>query len=411
MCRRRSKIKAASPRVISGDLSRNKKVTGRHSILSLLALLLILPGAVFAAVSSEDFDGITAQILSATDEFYNDSAIEWTFGQGPSTAQIAIAGTANGGTFTNGLSSDSTGDRVIFLNYNGCVASTGGSGCPGTTDITHFYMKSTDGSNFKLDSFQLGNNLAGYSITGTIAVKSGSTTVGSTSFDLNVSSSANGITYTYGGDSGSGSARPYGTFTFDATRYRNVNEITLDFPASSTPLVDNLIVFAAVANIAPTVSGQPSTRSFTQDTGGNLNLAGTTFADGNGDTLTVTLAISSGMFGATVADGSGIGSGVTATRVSDTSITLAGSAADINTYLASAGNITYIPPIDTSGTGVAALTISAFDGFDGLAADPTVSINVTAPVIVPTLAGWAQILLTFGLGLIAFVHLPRRNPE
>lgn len=394
---------------IQDNSFRKKNILDGALLKTLLAFWLLVPGAVFAAVSSEDFDTIPAQIVPPTSFFNNGSSVDWTFGQGPSNAHIAIAGNSNGGTFTNGLSNDFSGDSVLFLNYDGCTAPGGTSGCPGTTDITNFYMKSTDGSNFKLDSFQLGNNLAGYSTTGTITVKLGNTTVGSTLFDLNVSSSANGITYTYEGDSSGGSARPYGTFTFDTTRYRNVNQIDLDYPASSTPLIENVNVSAAVPNFIPIVSGQPATLSYIENSEGNVDLSGTTFADGNGDVLTVALAITTGTFGATVADGSGVGGGVTVTRVNDTNVTLEGAAADINAYLAIASNITYIAPLNASGAGLATLTISATDGFDNLTPSPAISINVLplSPVSVPTLDRWVQMLLIIMVVLVGAYHIPR----
>ncbi len=362
---------AQSNRAVStpADASRKKSLVATTAAQALVALLLLLllPAAGLAQVSSENFDSFVAQIISNTPSTAPPSAWDnWTFGHGPNTAQITLAGVNNGGTFTNGLSNDYAGDQVLFLNYNG------------RANVTNFFLKSADGSNFKLDSLQVGNNLAGFSTSGTITIYSDGVSVGSATFDLNTSSSSNGITYTYGGDSSGGSARPYGTFAFDGT-YRNVDEIDLDFTADSTPIFDNLIVSSAVANSPPTVSSEPAGLSFLQNTEGNVNLAGTTFADGNGDALTVSLAVDAGTFGATVADGSGIGSGVTATRASATLVTLHGAAADINTYLTTASNITYTPPLNAVGSSVATLTISAADGFGGhLASDPTIAIEAVA---------------------------------
>lgn len=362
-----------------------------------MLLILLLPCTVMAAAPSEDFDGINAQIISDRPSTSNPDSLfdpphdQWTYGHGPTDALIAVAGINNGGTFTNGLSDDYAGDQVLFLNFDG------------TSNVTHFFLQTTDGSNVQVDSLEVGNNLSGYATTGTITILSGGVTVGSAAFDLGISSSANGITYTYQGDSGSDSDRPYGIFNFDAT-YRDVDEIDLDFATASTPIFDNLTVSPAVANAPPTVTHQPANVTFDQNTEGNVDLAGTTFADGNGDSLTVTLAIDAGAFGASVADGSGIGGGVTATRVSDGQVTLAGSAADINTYLATPSNITWVPPTDVSGPGVATLTLSASDGFDGLAADPTISFDVSqtiaAAVPTPMLASWSRLLLILSLGAI-----------
>lgn len=372
-------------------------------------LLLLLPCIVSALVSSENFDGITAQIISNTssacDQVLDPTCASWDhwyWFQGPQPAQIAIAGQKNGSTFTNGLTTQSTNDLALFLNYNGLTS-------PG---VTHVYFQSGDGSYFKLDSLAVGNNLDGYSTTGTITIYSGGTAVGSAPFDLTTSSSTNGITYTYVGDSGSDSARPYGNFTFDST-YRYVDKIDLNYSSAATPLFDDLNVSSPVVNSAPTVASVPSSLAFNLNTAGNVNLAGTTFADANGDTLTVTLAVNTGTFGSTVADGSGIGGGVTATRVSSTEVTLKGAAADINSYLTTPSNVTYTPPLDAVGSSVATLTISATDGFGGnLASNPTVALAVagTSQTGISTQAAGVTADLIVGacsgLNSVAFTNAP-----
>lgn len=367
---------------------------------ALPALLLLLPGIVFAAVASENFDGITAQIIANTHS--TNKFDGWEFGQGLNDAQIAFAGENNGPSFTNGLTNQYAGDQGLFLNWNGIPNSTY------TGSVTHFFLRSADLSNFQLDSLQVGNNLSGYGTLGTITILSNGGAVGSAFFDLTTSSSADGITYVFGGDSGGGSTRPYGTFSFDS-KYRNVDEIDLDFSDSSTPIFDNLNVSSAVVNAAPTVSNEPTSLSFEENTKGNLDLAGTTFADANGDALTVTLALNAGTFGQTVADGSGVGGGVSANRVSDTEVMLSGAAADINTYLDTPSDITDVPPLNVFGLDVATLTISATDGFDGLAFDPTVRINVIPPPTpAPTLANWSRMLLTILLAMMGGIYMPRR---
>jgi len=138
-------------------------------------------------------------------------------------------------------------------------------------------------------------------------------------------------------------------------------------------------------NSAPTVSGAPASVTVTEDTAGNVDLSAVTFADSDGDSLTVTLSIDSGTF-STPADGSGVGGGVTETLVNSTTITLAGAAADINTYLDTASNIQYTGASNASGNGAATITVSASDGAASLASDPTVSVNITAVNDAPTAA-------------------------
>ena len=95
----------------------------------------------------------------------------------------------------------------------------------------------------------------------------------------------------------------------------------------------------------PTISGVPASLTFDEDTQGNVDLSGVTVADADGDPLTLTLTIDAGTFSAP-ADGSMVGSGVTATLVDGQTITLVGAAADINTYLDTASNIQYTGPLN-----------------------------------------------------------------
>ncbi|MEY8839962.1 hypothetical protein AB9K41_13135, partial [Cribrihabitans sp. XS_ASV171] len=84
---------------------------------------------------------------------------------------------------------------------------------------------------------------------------------------------------------------------------------TLEQALSTTPFV---------VNTSPTATGIPSDLTVTEDTASNVNLSAATFADADGDTLTVTLSVDAGTF-STPADGSGVG--VTETLVNATTIT------------------------------------------------------------------------------------------
>lgn len=136
-------------------------------------------------------------------------------------------------------------------------------------------------------------------------------------------------------------------------------------------------------NDAPTVANLVSDLSVTEDTASNLDLSAVTFADGEGSDLTVTLSIDAGTFSAP-ADGTG--DSVTATLVNPTTITLVGSAANIEAYLTTASNIKYTGAQDVNGQDQATLTITPNDGtVDGTAA--TANIDITAVNDVPTLGG------------------------
>ncbi|MGO2233527.1 MAG: DUF4347 domain-containing protein, partial [Marinomonas sp.] len=141
----------------------------------------------------------------------------------------------------------------------------------------------------------------------------------------------------------------------------------------------------APPNAAPTISGAPASITTTEDTASNIDLSAVTFADGDDDSLTVTLSVNNGTF-STPADGSGVGAGVTEALVNATTITLVGSATDINTYLDTASNIRYTGAANAAGTNAATLTISASDGTANLASNPTVNINITNVNDAPTVA-------------------------
>lgn len=122
-------------------------------------------------------------------------------------------------------------------------------------------------------------------------------------------------------------------------------------------------------NEAPTVMGVAESRLVTEDTSSNLDLSETAFSDAEGDDLTVTFEASSGALTASSSGGVTIGGSGTS------SLTLLGSAANINTYLDTVSNIQYTTASDASGIDVATLTVSASDGTAGLASNPTVQIN------------------------------------
>lgn len=150
---------------------------------------------------------------------------------------------------------------------------------------------------------------------------------------------------------------------------------------------DTVTINITPVNDNPTVAGAPSDVTVTEDTQSNVDLSALSFADVDGDNLTVTLTASAGTF-ATPVDGSGVGAGVTATQVNATTITLSGAAADISTYLDTASNIQYTPSPNVSGQDQATITISASDGNGGnLAANPSINLDVTQVNDAPVFTG------------------------
>jgi len=134
------------------------------------------------------------------------------------------------------------------------------------------------------------------------------------------------------------------------------------------------------ANTAPTVGGVPTDVTVIEDTASNVNLSAVTFADADGDSLTVTLAASGGIMTAVSGGGVTVGGSGTGT------MTLAGTAANINTFLDTTTNIKYTSVSNANGNDAATLTLSASDGTDSLASNPVVNLDITAVNDEPTLS-------------------------
>ncbi|PKR47974.1 DUF4347 domain-containing protein, partial [Thalassospira marina] len=149
--------------------------------------------------------------------------------------------------------------------------------------------------------------------------------------------------------------------------------VYLDDASTTSNLLGDINLTITPVNDAPEATA-PTDVSVVTDTESNLDLSGLSFSDVDNTSLTVTLTLSAGTF-STPANGSGVGSGVTATLVSGTEITLAGNIADINTYLDTASNIKYTTALGQQGDNIATITVKANDG----ALNPTVAtINIDA---------------------------------
>ncbi len=143
---------------------------------------------------------------------------------------------------------------------------------------------------------------------------------------------------------------------------------------------EDYVIQVTSPNNAPTVTGAPSSVTSDEDIASNIDLSSTTFADADGDALTVSIAASAGTLAATSGGSVTIGGSGTGT------LTLAGTAANINTYLDTPSNIKYTGASNANGTAVATLTITPNDGIqDGTPA--TVNIDITAVNDNPTATG------------------------
>ncbi|WP_141655363.1 beta strand repeat-containing protein, partial [Roseivirga seohaensis] len=130
-------------------------------------------------------------------------------------------------------------------------------------------------------------------------------------------------------------------------------------------------------NDAPTATGVPTDITVIEDAASNFDLSAVTLVDPDGDALTATLAASAGTFTATSGGGVTIGGSGTA------SLTLAGTAANINTYFDTPANIKYTGASNVSGDNAATFTLNANDA----TVNPQVgsgNIDITAVNDAPT---------------------------
>jgi gliding motility-associated-like protein len=164
-----------------------------------------------------------------------------------------------------------------------------------------------------------------------------------------------------------------------STANRTISFLVNDGTANSTTATKTLSVEAVNNN--PTVSGLPSTLTFTEDaTTSGLDLTGIAIADpdiGAGN-ITIVFKASTGIFD--IASGTGI----TASGHLTNELTLTGKLSDINTYLNIPTNIYYRPAANLNGTNAATVTVTANDnGNTGTGGGTTVtlgtiSIDITA---------------------------------
>ncbi len=135
-------------------------------------------------------------------------------------------------------------------------------------------------------------------------------------------------------------------------------------------------------NSEPTVIGLPSDIVVTEDILSNVDLSTASFTDADGDNLTVILTASAGTFTVNPSGGHTVAVGGNGTGI----LILAGSAANINTYLDIASNIQYKGPLNLSGSPAATFSIHANDGTVDSQLE-TVNIDITAVNDNPTISG------------------------
>ncbi len=228
---------------------------------------------------------------------------------------------------------------------------------------------------------QGGNLTVGGTTIGTVTTNSGGTlllTFNSSATRALVNSAIQQITYTNTSDTPPANAQINYVFN-------DGNSGSQGSGGAGSDSDNSVTVTITPVNDAPTATGIPASVTVTEDVLSNIDLSAVSFADLDGNNLTVTLTASAGTF-ATPADGAAVGAGVTETLVNATTITLAGSAADIATYLDTATNIRYTTAANAAGNNVATISVAANDG----TVNPTlgtIQVNSTAVNDAPSATG------------------------
>jgi len=161
---------------------------------------------------------------------------------------------------------------------------------------------------------------------------------------------------------------------------------TFNIQATSGSLTTaNSSQLTVTVNTAPILTNLTTSYVIIEDVASAINLSAATFADTEGDNLTVTLAVNSGTIAST--DGSVSIGGVTIANSGTSSMTIAGSIADIHTYLDTVSKI--VVTTATNSLTDIILTVTPNDGVVS-GASATSTLSVTSVNDEPTLTATAS---------------------
>ena len=353
--------------------------------------------------ADDDGDSLTVTIAASAGTFSASTSGSVTVG-GSGTGSLTLSGTAaNINTWLDTASnikytgaSNASGDNAATFTINANDGTANPQVGSGNIDITAVNDTPTvsgvptdvtvtedTASNFDLSAITF-TEVDGDNLTVTIAASAG-TFAGSTSGSVTVGGSGTGSLTL------SGTAANINTWLDTASniKYTGASNVNGDNVATYTvhandgtvnPQVGSGNIDITAVNDAPTASGVPTDVTVTEDTASNFDLSAITFADDDGDSLTVTIAASAGTFSASTSGSVTVGGSGTG------SLTLSGTAANINTWLDTASNIKYTGASNASGDNAATFTINANDG----TANPQVgsgNIDITAVNDTPTVSG------------------------
>lgn len=367
--------------VASGTLSSPLGTSGGVSILGNGTASLTLSGTISSL--NNFITNTNAIAVTPVQDDINDIAL----------SMVANDGTTNGNTANSTINVTPVNDNPILIStFTGEFDMTGSGGGTSTfteTDNGITMTVSLDSGTWTNDASGGGSSIGNSIYTGatgpTLTTFNFDRAIDVNSFLHFVNGAADGGTFTFDVTSGTGSnvtetgANVASGVTITPTDWTNVTAFTvINGGGAFNPAFDTL---AYTGNLT-----LPTTLSFTEEIQGNVDLSDFSFADVDDVSITLTLNVTGGTFGTPV-DGTGVGSGVTGTLVSPTSITLVGSPADVTTYLDTTSNITFAGDLDVQGTGSGSLTILGNDGESGDIPLTTLSIDITNVNDAPTITG------------------------
>jgi hypothetical protein len=177
------------------------------------------------------------------------------------------------------------------------------------------------------------------------------------------------------------------TQTFNWTGVTSFTISNTEDAVDNRPIVDTINF--TLSNSIPALGGTPADDTATEDVATAIDLSAYNVSDADGDTITLTLAVDRGSVAST--DGNGTTASVTVANSGTGSMTLQGTAANLNTYLNDTSKITYTTASNDTTTAV--LTVTPNDGTVNGTAD-TVNITISAVNDAPVLDAAQSPVLT-----------------
>ncbi|MGS4883412.1 DUF4347 domain-containing protein [Roseibium sp. MB-4] len=278
--------------------------------------------------------------------------------------------------------SDTNGTQISSLNWYSDGDLSAGDGFTGVTTDFGFggqwkgmAIKSADGSEFQLESFDFFD-------WGTFPYSSST---------MDIVGYRDNVQVATGSFSSNGNNNRVSVDIASNTSFDSVDEVRITFNSGTGYLsLNNIVIDDNVpANSAPALGGTPADDTATEDVATAIDLSAYNVSDADGDTITLTLAVDRGTVAST--DGNGTTAGVTVANSGTGSMTLQGTAANLNTYLNDTSKITYTTASNDTTTAV--LTVTPNDGTVNGTAD-TVNITISAVNDAPVLDAAQSPVLT-----------------